>query len=60
MADGDRATDSDLTALEGGSSVRFYTLENACGRALDNPAADPKLKVPQSGTSVGGYLPTYI
>lgn len=46
MADGDRATDTDLTALEAGSSVRFYTLENACGRALDNPAADPKLKVP--------------
>lgn len=60
MADGDHATDSDISSLEAGSSVRFYTLENACGRVLDNPAADPKLKVPQSGTSVGGYLPTYI
>ena len=60
MADGDHATDSDISSLESGSFVRFYTLENACGKALNNPTADPKLKVPQSGTSVGGYLPTYI
>lgn len=60
MADGDSAIDSDFSSLEGGSFVRFYTLENACGKALNNPTTDPKLKVPQSGTSVGGYLPTYI
>lgn len=40
MADGDRATDSDITALEAGSSVRFYTLENACGRSEAEGAAE--------------------
>lgn len=57
---GDYATNTNIAALMNGSLVRFYTLENACGVLLDNPTKDPSLKVPSEGTSLGGYLPTYI
>lgn len=60
VADGDWASASDLEALSNGGTVRYYTLENACGRPLDNPSEDPRLKVPETGNSVGGYLPTYL
>ncbi len=60
VSDGDWASASDLSLLSGGSSVRYYSLENACGKLISNTASDPKLKVPDSGTSVGGYLPTYL
>ena len=60
LTDGDHATPEDLARLSEGLPVRFYTLENACGTLLDNPSGDPSLKVPDSGTAVGGFLPTYI
>jgi hypothetical protein len=60
VSDGDYASASDLSLLAGGSSVRYYSLENACGKIISNTASNPKLKVPDSGTSVGGYLPTYL
>ena len=60
VADGDHASSSDLSLLSGGSTVRYYSLENACGKLISNSSSDPKLKVPDSGTSVGGYLPTYL
>lgn len=60
LTDGDHATPGDLARLAAGSPVRFYTLENACGTLLDNPSGDPSLKVPDTGTAVGGFLPTYI
>lgn len=60
LASGDYATGENITALMNGAFVRFYTFENACGVLLDNPTKDPSLKVPSEGTSLGGYLPTYI
>ncbi len=60
VSDGDRASASDLSLLAGGSPVRYYSLENACGKLISNSSSNHKLKVPDSGTSVGGYLPTYL
>lgn len=60
VADGDHASGTDIVSLNAGAPVRFYCLENACGKLVSNPTKDPKLKVPQEGTGVNGYLPTYI
>ncbi len=60
LEDGDCASQDDLLRLSQGDSVRFYTLENACGELIDNPDADPWLKVPSQGTGVAGFLPTYL
>lgn len=58
--DGDMTGPHDLERLQNGEKVRFYSFENACGRLLDNPLRDPSQKIPESGTSIGGYLPTYL
>jgi hypothetical protein len=60
VADGDYASSSDLSTLNSGKAVRFYTLENACGTLISNPTMDPWLKVPDSGDGISDCLPTYI
>ena len=61
LEDGDYASSGDLARLAAGDSVRFYTLENACGELISNPLQDPWLKAPDGeGASVAGHLPTYI
>ncbi len=58
VQDGDSATTDDLNII-GSSGATFYVLENACGELLPSNT-DPWAKVPDSGTSVDGYYPTYI
>lgn len=60
VEDGDYASSANLTTLNAGNAVRFYTLENYCGTIITNTSKDPWKKVPTSANGVGAYLPTYI
>lgn len=57
VADGDQASDSDISALNNGGSIRFYVLENMQGTLLPGNT-DPWNKVPDRVT--GSEACTYV